>query len=102
LQTADAAGHSEDFVAAAESRNAGADRFDHPRKIDTQDGRQRLASVTGLPGTDLQIERIDRAGLDPDQDLAGSRCWARDRHDPKRCAGAVENRCLHGVRYCHC
>jgi hypothetical protein len=97
LQTADAAGHSKDFVAAAEGRNIGADCFDHPHKIDAQDCRQRLASVTGLPGTDFQIERIDRAGLDPDQGLAVPRFWTRDRRDPKRRTMAVKNRRLHSA-----
>jgi hypothetical protein len=63
LQTADAAGHSKDFIAVEEGRDIGADCFDHPHKIDTQDCRQRLASVTGLPGTDFQIERIDALAL---------------------------------------
>jgi len=51
--------------------HAVADRLDDARKINAQDRRQRLTRVRGLAGPNFDVERIDRAGPDPDQNLPG-------------------------------
>src|SRR5262249_25159754 len=61
LMAADTPGHSVDLVAAAEAREALARRLDGPRKIEAENGGQRMAGVRGGAGADLDVERIDRA-----------------------------------------
>jgi hypothetical protein len=95
LQAADAAGHPKDLVAGPKGGDAITDSFDHTGQIDAQDRRQRLARVRGLAGANLEVERIDGAGLDRDQNLARLRLRHRHPRDPERGVVAVENRGLH-------
>jgi hypothetical protein len=69
LQPADAAGHSVNFVPVSKGRHAVADGLDDARKIDAENGRQGLARMGGLAGANLDVERIDGTGFDPDQNL---------------------------------
>src|SRR6267142_2411714 len=101
LQTANTAGHSIDFVSVPKAGHARTDGLDDARKIDAENGRQRLARVSGLAGPNLDVERVDRAGFDPDQNLPRLRIRLSDPRNPERCAMAVENRGLHGFRCCH-
>ncbi len=73
--SADAAGHAIDFIDNAELRDAGAELFDDPGHVDAEDGRERMARMRRFALGDLEVERIDRARLDPHEHL--SRCWAR-------------------------
>jgi hypothetical protein len=101
LQTANTAGHSINFVSVPNVGHARTDGLDDARKINAENGRQRLARVSGLAGPNLDVERVDRACFDPDQNLPRLRSRLSDRRNPERCAMAVENRGLHGLRCCH-
>jgi len=63
--------HAVDVVAGPEFGHADADGFDRPGEIDAEDRGQRLARMRGLAGAYLEVERVDRARCDPDQDLPG-------------------------------
>jgi hypothetical protein len=96
LQAADTSRHAIDIVAGPEFGHAVADRFDRAREIDAEDGGQGLAGVRGLTGTYLDVERVDRARRDPNQDLPRLRSRPWNGRDPECGAGSVEYRGLHG------
>src|SRR5215472_12492044 len=84
LQATDAARHSIDFVARLEACDAGSDALDNACDVNAQDGRWRMPRMRGLSLGYLQVKRIDRAGLDPDQDLPLRDLGPHDRLDLKR------------------
>ena len=53
-----------------------------------------------MAGPNLDVERVDRTGFDPDQNLTRLRMRPRDLRHPERGAGGVEHRGLHGFRCC--
>src|ERR1700744_4581105 len=71
LQAADAANHAVDFIASTKRGDAGADLLYGAGHVETQYCRQRLARVACLPGTDLDIQGINAACVDTDEDLSG-------------------------------
>jgi hypothetical protein len=95
LQATDPASHAINLVAAAELRHARPDALDDAREIDAQNGPQRMTRVSRLPLAYLDVERIDRARLDPDQHLAGCSLGTRIRTDLKRRVGRVQDDSSH-------
>ena len=75
--------------------------FDDTGKIDTQDGRQRMARMTRTAAAYLQVQRIDAACLDAHQHLARTRDRTRHRGNTKRRAVALQNGSVHGTCMCH-
>jgi hypothetical protein len=101
LQAADTARHSKNFVAVLKGCHARTDRLDHAGKVDAENGGQWLARMSGLAGTNLDVERVDGAGFDPDQNLPRFGMRPRHRRNPERRTWAVEHRGLHHFRCCH-
>jgi hypothetical protein len=97
LAPADPARHPEHLVAPAETSDIRSDGFDDAGQIDTENGRQRMTRMRRVAAMDLEIERIDRTRLDPDQNLSLLRLGPGNRANPKRRSVAVENRCPHGT-----
>src|SRR5690606_140066 len=59
-----------DLVAGTEQGDVRAHRFDHAGGIEAQDARLRLD--LRLRGAHLGVDRVDRDGLDPDQQVAAA------------------------------
>jgi len=98
LQAADTARHSINPVAGSKDCHALADGLDDAGKIDAQNRGQWLARMRGLAGPYLDVERVDGAGCDPDQNLPRRRLRPGHRRNPERRIWTVENRGLHGFR----
>jgi hypothetical protein len=101
LQAADPARHSKNFVAVSKACHARTDGLDHARKVDAENGGQWLARMGGLAGTYLDVERVNGAGLDPDQNVPWFGMRPRYRRNPERRTWTVEHRGPHHFRCCH-
>ena len=95
MYATDTAGHAVHRIARLEPRYPGTNRFDAAGEIDSEDCGQRLLRMSRLTGADLEIERIDAAGLDADQDLAGSRNGPCHLGEPEWCVGGIQDGRLH-------
>jgi hypothetical protein len=72
LKTADSADHAVDFVAGAEGGDVRCGLFNGASHVYAEYGGEGLAGVCGFGGADLGVERVDSAGGDADEDLAGT------------------------------
>ncbi len=81
LNPAHAACHAINFVARLEVVHARANAVDDAGNIDPEDSWQGMARMRCCTGADLEIQRIDAAGLDPHQNLPRPCDGARDLDD---------------------
>jgi hypothetical protein len=66
-----------------------------PANLTMREAAPFLPRVSGLAGANLDVERVDRAGFDPDQNLPRQRMRPRHWRNPERRAICVENGGLH-------
>src|SRR5262249_20301597 len=92
-----AAGHAIDLVTFAIARHAGTNGFDRTRQIQPEDRGRRMTGMRGCAVEDLDVEWIDAARSDPNQDLASA--WLRTQNvsQAERCAVALKNCGFHGA-----
>ncbi len=57
--------------------------------------------MTGLPGTDLRVQRIDPRGLDTDQYLTRSRYGTVEGNQTQRGMGGIDQQGIHFKRVRH-
>ncbi len=95
LQAGHAAGQAVDLVADAKALDAGADGAHDAGQVHAEDGRQRMAGMRRGAGADLGVERVDAAGGDLDQHLAGPGDRARDLARDEGRVGGFEDKGVH-------
>lgn len=100
LYPADAANHSIDLVAFPECSHIRAELLDDSGHIESEDRRRWMPGMRGNAFLNLEVERIDAAGLDPHQDLTPGRTGSRDGRHAQRATVLLQDGCLHGLRHC--
>ncbi len=95
LDATDAARHAIHFVARLEVMDAQADGCHHAGQVDPQHGWQFGLGMSRLAGRDLDIERIDAAGPDLHQHLAGPGLRAGDPFQRQGSVVGVQDGRLH-------
>ncbi len=95
LVPANATGHAIDVIPRDKIRNALSQRFDGAGQIDPENGGQGLAGMRRRPDADLGVQRVDAAGLDPDEHLARTGHRLGDLCNPERRISGLEKGSLH-------
>jgi hypothetical protein len=99
LHAADATDHAIYLIAGFEGGYAGSYLFNDSGHIEAEHCREWLPGVRCYARTDLGVERIDAAGLNPDQNVVGFELRAWKIYLPKIPVGLFDNIGLHPLSF---